>query len=131
MGSLSIKLLFVFIFVMFLSSSVLAITGAIGNGKMVLNGEVGDILEKSILVINNNNISVNISVYALGDLLDYIDILDEEFVLLPNERKKAYFRVELTQPGTFNPRINVKFTSTNESGGGVGLTSNIIIRCSK
>ncbi len=106
-----------------------AITAAIGNGRMIINAEVGDTIERSILVKNVNDISVYVNLTASGDLADSIDIIDDNFILEPGTEKKAYFNVEVTDGGTTTSQINVQFTPDPASGekNGVGLISTIII----
>ncbi|PIN78119.1 hypothetical protein COV15_00465 [Candidatus Woesearchaeota archaeon CG10_big_fil_rev_8_21_14_0_10_34_12] len=118
----------VLLFVLIFSSSVLAITGSIGNAKMILTVEPGDSIERSILVKNVNNVSVNVSVSVSGDLEKEINILDKFFVLEPGDEKKAWFNVKLSKEGVYNSRINVKFVPSSVNGSGVGLASNVIIK---
>lgn len=110
-----------------------AIIGKIGNGIMIIDAEVGDTVERSVLVINDNEIPVTISVFASGDLEKDVKILDDEFTLEPGEEKKARFTIRIRQPGTTTTRINVQFTpidsspSGNESKSGMGLSSKVTI----
>ncbi|MDP3027266.1 MAG: hypothetical protein Q8N63_06155 [Nanoarchaeota archaeon] len=110
----------------FLIGNVLAITAKIGNGVMVLRGETGDEIEKYVLVINDNNVSVDIKLTASGDLKDYITIKDTEFTLKPGEEKKAYFTIEVGKEGKTESKINVQFTPVNGKNG-VGLSSTITV----
>jgi len=110
----------------FLIGNVLAITAKIGNGVMVLRGEIGDEIEKYVLVINDNNVSVNIKLSASGDLKDYITIKDTDFTLKPGEEKKAYFTIEVRKEGTTESKINVQFTPVDGKNG-VGLSSTITV----
>lgn len=123
MGS---KLSLVLILMVLLSTNVFAITGKIGNARMILNAEVGDTIDRSIKVINDNNVSVNITVFASGDLEDEIEILDNSFLLKPGETKQARFYYEATKPGVFSTTINIKFDPLGEKNG-VGLSSTVII----
>ena len=107
-------------------SFISAITGSIGNARMVLRAEKGDIIEKSILVKNVNNVSVEIELSPSGDLADYLDIKDEKFTLSPNDEKKAYFTLKVGKDGTTETKINVKFNPVDE-GNGIGLSSTIIV----
>ena len=122
------NLLIVLLFVLIFSNSVFAITGSIGNAKMILSVDVGDTVERSILVKNVNNVSVNVSVSATGDLEKEIIILDKEFALESGDEKKAWFKVKLNKEGTYNNKINVKFIPSDINGSGVGLASNVIIK---
>ena len=110
----------------FLIGNVLAITAKIGNGVMVLRGETGDKIERYVLVINDNNVSVGIKLTASGDLKDYIKIKDTEFTLAPGEEKKAYFTIEVGKEGKTESKINVQFTPVDGKNG-VGLSSTITV----
>ena len=108
-----------------LINSVYAITGTIGNAKMILRGEIGDTIERSILVRNVNDVKLNIKVFVTGDLAKNIELKEEEFELEPGEEKKVYFTIYADEPGTYESKINVQFTP--EEGNGVGLSSTIIL----
>lgn len=95
--------------------NVSAITGKIGNGKMVISSDVGETVSRTIRVINDNNVAINITIIPSGDLEDDIYIEDESFVLQPNEEKNAKFEVDITKAGT--SKINVKFTPLNGEPG--------------
>ena len=124
--------LIVVVIVLYLSVSlVFAITGSIGNSRMVLRDvKVGDTIEKTILVINRNEVSVNVTMSATGDLAGDIDIIDNEFILQPGEEKKAAFKIKVTKDGETESNINVLFTPL-DGGNGVGLSSTIIVLASK
>ena len=110
-----------------LISFVSAITGSMGNARMILTAEVGDQIEKYILVKNVNNVSLDIELFASGDLEDSITILDDSFSLAPGDEKKAKFLIDVTKGGTTETSINVKFTPV-DGGNGVGLMSTVIVR---
>jgi len=116
-----LSLLFVLIFV----SSISAITGRIGNARMILRVESGEQIEKYILVKNVNEVYIDVELFASGDLVEDIDIKDKKFSLFPGETKKAYFVIDVKEEGTTESRMNVQFTP--EEGNGVGLSSTIIV----
>ena len=124
--------LIVVVIVLYLSVSlVFAITGSIGNSRMVLRDvKVGDTIEKTILVINRNEVAVNVTMSATGDLAGDIDIIDNEFILQPGEEKKAAFKIKVTKEGETESNINILFTPI-DGGNGVGLSSTIIVLASK
>ena len=109
-----------------------AITGSIGNARMILREvdgrdiEVGDVIERTILVKNVNDVSVDIELFASGDLAEDTTVVDDKFTLGAGEEKKAQFRIKVTKSGTTETNINVKFSPQDE-GNGVGLTSTVII----
>lgn len=119
----------VFIILIFFSYSISlvnAITGSIGNARMVLRVNTGDKVEKYVLVKNVNEVPVNIELIKSGDLADYIEIKENNFTLAPGQDRKVYFTIDIREPGTSESKINVKF-SPKEVGNGVGLSSTIIV----
>ncbi len=107
-------------------SGVYAITGSIGNAKMILRPDVGEEVRRSILVKNVNDIALDISLKASGDLVNDIKIEDDEFRLEAGDERKAYFTIKTKNPGTFENKINVKFSPV-DGGDGVGLISTVIL----
>lgn len=123
--NLAFGCLVLLVFVSFISS-VSAITGSIGNARMVLKAQTGDKIEKYIKVINVNDVEVEIEVSASGELAKYIDIKDKKFILGAGEEKKAYFTINVAKAGKTESKINIKFTPI-EGGNGVGLSSVVIV----
>ena len=117
--------IFSFIVLSLMLANVLAITGSIGNARMVLQAATGEEIEKSILVKNVNDVPLDINISASGDLASYVEIKDKEFTLKAGEEKKAYFTIKALKPGTTETQINVAFTP--EEGKGVGLSSTVIV----
>ncbi|MFH1590670.1 MAG: hypothetical protein ABIC95_01965 [archaeon] len=114
-----------------LCQGVSALTASIGNAKMYLNvnltGEPVNV-DRTIMVRNVNNVSVVVTLEALDDLEGRTTLLDNEFVLDPDEEMHARFRVTVDQPGYYEGRIAVGFQDVNPVGaGGVGLQSQITI----
>lgn len=103
-----------------------ALTGSIGNAKMILRAETGDTIERTILVQNVNDVAVNIEMYASGDLENYTKIEEANFTLEPGENRDVQFTIKVKKSGTTETKINVKFATVTGSGG-VGLSSTIII----
>ncbi|PIN95557.1 hypothetical protein COU56_01215, partial [Candidatus Pacearchaeota archaeon CG10_big_fil_rev_8_21_14_0_10_31_9] len=96
----------VFILVVLLSSFLVsAVTGKIGNGRMVLNMEVGDSIERYVNVINDNNEPVNITIFVTGDLKDDFNLEETNFILEPNTEKKVYFSYKAKESGTYETKI--------------------------
>ena len=104
----------------------LAITGSMGNSRMVLRLSPGETVEKYILVKNVNNESIVISLSVSGNLSEYVNIRDNNFTLQPGEDKKAYFTIKAAKSGTTETKILVKF-SPIVKGSAVGLASTIIV----
>ena len=109
-----------------LISSIYAITGSIGNARMILRLNGGEEIEKYVLVKNVNNITVDIEIIVDGDLKDYIDIKEDKFTLAPGDEKKAYFTIKAAKPDVTESKINVKFIP-KDGKNGVGLSSTIIV----
>jgi hypothetical protein len=106
--------------------SVYAITGNIGNGRMILRPDIGDTVKRSINVINSNEVTVDIKMTATGDLADDIKIIDSEFELAPGESKDAKFEIPIKKSGTTENKFNIAF-SPKDGGNGVGLTATVVI----
>lgn len=108
---------------------VYGIVGRIGSPIMILRPEVqaGETktIEKSILVRNVNDIAVNITLTPDSGLEDIVEILDNEFILQPEEFKDAEFIITLNDQYTHNGRIIVSFTPPE--GPGIKLSSKITI----
>ena len=100
-----------------------ALTGSIGNSRMVLRSPPDVEVEKYILVKNVNNVSVKIEMMVGGDLKDNVKLQDNNFTLSPGEEKKAYFTIKADEEGATTTKINVKFIP--EQGNAVGLSSTI------
>jgi len=110
-----------------LVGSAYAITGTIGSSRMILRDvEVGEVIERNILVRNTNDIVVSIELFSTGDIASWITIQESEFELAPDEEKKAYISIDVKENGVHEGNVNVAFTPI-DGGNGVGLTSNIIL----
>lgn len=114
------------IILLFSISPVFAITGSIGNARMVLRVETGETIERSILVKNTNTEAIDIEVFPSGDLEENVKIFDDKFTLQAGQEKKAYFEIKSNKKGTFETSINVRFTPL-EGGNGVGLSSTVVL----
>jgi len=116
--------------------SVSAITGSMGNAKMILypevNGWFTTTIEKTILVKNVNDIPIDIKLETDSDGSEFIEIIDEEFSLEPGAEKKAEFLVKVKKPGRYEGRVNVFFSTELEGEGpGVVLSSQVIVVAEK
>jgi hypothetical protein len=123
-------------FLLMNSITVSAITASMGNSRMVLypevNGWTTTTIEKTILVKNVNDISLNMSL-KVDDTTPkgLLEVIDKEFVLAPGEEKKAQFKVYAKKEGTFEGKINVFFKPTEGKESGVVLPSTIIVIAKK
>lgn len=105
---------------------VSALTGSIGNARMIIRGNVGDSIDKYVLVKNVNNESVDIEIEKEGDLAEYVTLKENKFRLGPGEDKKAEFTIKIAKEGTTETRLNIKFAPIDGKNG-VGLSSTIIV----
>ncbi len=115
----------IFLIVLMCLQSVLAITGSIGNSRMVLRLDPGESVQKYVLVKNVNNVSLNIELFVSGDLEKSVELDDKNFTLNPGEEKKVYFTIKATKPGTTETKIQIKFTP--EEGSAVGLSATVVV----
>ena len=103
-----------------------AITGSIGNARMILRPDVGEQIEKYILVKNVNDVAVDIELFTSGDLEEDINIVDSAFRLEAGEEKRAYFTIDIKKSGSSETSVNVQFTPVDGKNG-VGLSSTVIV----
>lgn len=108
-----------------LAGQALAITGSIGNARMILRLEQGEEIEKYVLVRNVNDVPVDIKLSVSGDLEDHVKLEEESFRLKAGEEKKAHFTIKAAKSGTTETKINVAFSP--EEGHGVGLSSTVVV----
>lgn len=130
--SLMVGILFILLISIGFSS---AITGAMGNARMVLypevNGWTNTIIEKSILVNNVNNESINITLQLSEEAAKFIELIDKSFILEPHTEQQANFLVKVRKEGTYTGKINVFFSPIGEKKAGVALSSEIIVIAKK
>ena len=124
---IAIFLLLLFL-TMFLSANVSAVTGKIGNARVVLYPEVDGrtVIDRTILIINDNPFPVEINITPSEEYKDIIQVADKDFTLKAGEEKDAKFKIILSQPGNYDGRLLVYFTEP-EKKQGVALSSRIII----
>lgn len=127
-----VLVIFSILIVLILISSVSAITGSIGNGRMVLRASTGDTIDnKYILVKNVNDVDVKIEVFPSGDLEKYTKIIDPaNFTLAAGDEKKVYFTIKVEKEGTTETNLNVKFSPVDGKNG-VGMSATIVVVAEK
>ncbi len=112
------------------SFAVNAITGSMGNARMILypefNGKFYEPIDKTILIKNVNNVSINVTLELDESGKEFIELIDKSIILQPNEETKARFTVKVKNEGKYEGRINVFFTSAESKEPGVALSSTII-----
>lgn len=111
-------------------SMVTALNAKIGNGRVVLHLKTGEVVNRTIKVINDNNVSVRINLKSEGDLKDYVNFYDENFTLSANEEKDAKYSIKAAIEGETKTQINVMFTPV-EGKNGIVLPATIIIFADK
>jgi len=112
-----------------------AITGAMGNAKMVLypevNGWTNTVIEKSILVKNANDVPINITLKLDEEGENFLELVDKSFILEPRTEREAQFLVKVKTEGTYQSKINVFFSSVDGQKAGVALASEITVIAKK
>lgn len=122
-------MLAIFLIVVSMSFCVSALVIKNKNGKMILRGKVGETIDKTIGVVNENNITVKVELTPTGGLKDSITILDNNFTLEPDEEFDARFQIKVNKEGEQNGTVVVKFLPANIEDGknGIALGSTIIL----
>ena len=122
-----LSILIAVFFILLFISNVSALVGKISNGRVVLNLESGEDVKRTVGVINDNDVPINVTLTSSGDLKDDIEIIDNNFILEPGEEFKARFGLTAPdKPGTYTGRVNVLFAPL-EGGNSVGLSSVITL----
>ena len=126
-----ITVMFITFLVLFQLAIVSAITGSMGNARMVLypevNGITNTIIEKSILVKNVNDVPITVKLEVEESSVGFLELMEEEIILEPGTDKKVEFEVKVKKPGKYEGKINVYFSEIDGDGPGVALASNIIV----
>lgn len=113
------------VFIVLFISSAFATTARIGNSRMILRAGVGETVERYVLVMNVNEGDVTIDLSVTGDLVDNLVLEEDSFVLKPGEEKKVFFTIRADEESSTTTKINVAYSSDQDSG--VGLTSTVIL----
>ncbi len=110
-----------------------SLTAAIGNAKAYINvnasPEEPAVLERTILVLNRNEIAVKATLKVDEKFEKFVEILDPELTLEPDESKKARYIATIDRGGHFEIKINVAFEPLDPSikENKVGMASTLII----
>ncbi len=114
---------------------VSAITGSMGNARVVLypevNGWTNTIIERSILVKNVNDVPINITLTLDENATKFIELVDQTFILESGNEKKAEFIVKVKKEGEYFGKINVYFTPIETKEPGVVLSSVVTVIAKK
>ena len=122
---LIVSMLLTTLILLSLAAQVSAITGRLGNSRMILRLDVGEEARRNLLIQNVNDVALTIELVASGDLAGNVEFEESSFTLQPGEEKNAYFTISSNEPGTTETKINVMFKPPQ--GSGVGLSANIIV----
>ncbi|MFA5856390.1 MAG: hypothetical protein WC867_03465 [Candidatus Pacearchaeota archaeon] len=121
-----IKVFLIGLFIIFSISLTSALTANIGNARMILRPNIGETIDRTILVNNTNSEAIEILIVAKGDLENVTKIIDNKFTLQPGQSKDARFTMKVIDEGTFETQLMVKFTSLTD-GTNLGLAATIIV----
>jgi hypothetical protein len=106
-----------------------AITGSLGNSRVVLRLEPGETVEKYVLIKNVNDIPVKINVSVGGDLEKNVKLTEKGFDLQPGEEKKVYYTIKAQNiENITETKLAIGFGSEQ---GNVGLISTIVVITTK
>lgn len=115
----------------FLTSFVSALSAEIGNPRAIITTEVGfwgTTIERTVLVKNNNDFPINVSLMTSDEnSSSMIELIDEEFVLAPGASKDARFNIKVKKAGDYDLKVNVVFSPPEGKGAGAILTSILIV----
>ncbi len=95
----------------------------VGSSSLTISGFVGDIVNKTILVKNVNDVPVNIDLTTQDS--GFI-ITDNNFVLQPNEEKQARFSVQISQLGNIQKNIKVLFSANGKESKGINVNVSVV-----
>ncbi|MFC1768992.1 hypothetical protein ACFLZX_04480 [Nanoarchaeota archaeon] len=96
-----------------LGSSVATVTVEVTPGET-------SVVERIITPINDENVSIKVNIEPAKGLENITEIIDNDFILEPGEEKDARYNFVISEPGTYNGSLLVRFTPTTGDIG-VGL----------
>lgn len=117
------KILLTFLLVLLILPLASAIIGKISPAKLIVSGNVGDVLEKQITIFNDVN-TYPVSV-KLTPSSNNIVISNDSFVLSSGEEKVVLFNISINEKGSVEENISVKFEAIGE--GSVIIISQLFI----
>lgn len=115
------KLLCLIFILAILSTAVIgAMRVSYTPARMTLRADVyslyGQVLEKTFIVSNPNNFTVNISTRVTDEAMMILKEEDKDFQLEPNETREIDFKLHLTQVGNYSQNIFAGYKADNEPG---------------
>jgi len=127
------KIAMLFVMVLLLAPMAHSLIAAIGNAKVILRVEASPdnpaILDRTLKVINKNDIAVKVTLTPDEELRPFITILDKEFELAPHTDKDAAYILNIDRGGQIDGIVNVAFMPADPTvkDNTVGLASRITI----
>lgn len=115
----------VMIFLVGMISNVSAITASLGSSRMILRAGPGEVIERSLNVMNPNDVDITIRLTTTGENTENLILKEGDFRLEANGERKVYFTIKADEIGSTTSKINVAFDP--DEGNGVGLTATIIL----
>lgn len=109
--------------------AVQALTASIGNSRAIVHAEVGNVLERSILIKNVNDVDVRVTLDPAGDLENDFTFEDNNFTLSAHQDRELRYTLRVSKSGTTETKINVAFTPPE--GSGVGIAATLIVVASE
>ncbi len=103
--------LILIIFSLFLFNSANAVIVYLRPPKMIIRLNTSDIVERSLVVENRNNISMSIDSTVDGNISEMITITNPSFEIQPNETKTIDFTTDVKTPGVYYGQIIVTYTT--------------------
>ncbi|MFT4302929.1 MAG: lamin tail domain-containing protein [Candidatus Woesearchaeota archaeon] len=103
------------------TTNISQLVSTIGNAKAIIQPEIQEgmeiIIERQILIVNNNNINVKIQLLPNERLSAMItEINDYEFILVPGESINKYYSIIIKSGGDYDELfIDVIFTPENDN----------------
>jgi hypothetical protein len=111
-----------------------AMIATIDNPKMVLYKNITSgkslIFENSVIVDNENNYSVSISVLPDKNWSPYVNVKNSQFTLQPNESKEVFYTIKLNKAGDYAGDIIVTFKDAS-SGNQLSLAQRIVVKATE
>ena len=110
--------------------SVFALTASISNPRMVLYHNITDDkiveFENSVIINNENNYEVKISLDLDENWKDKITLSEKEFIINPGERKEVSYSVKIEDAGYYRGDVLIRFDEA-VNGNFVTLAQDLVV----
>lgn len=118
-------------FVIMLGIPVYSLTASVSNPKMVLYKNMSKellIFENSIIVNNENNYDVEITIIPAGDWKDRVKVKEDKFVLKEGERKEVFYTVTIDEAKSYKGDIIASFKEIgSENKNALALAQTLVV----